>query len=375
MSSASVNLRIARDLGSSGWEKFKDYRDKKSQEAFEFLESAAKTADKSAEKHFPEARKEAGKLTKAAHARLDKSLEALQETGRDLIDGDAGETFEQVRDSASDNFSKATKKVQKQAKKLRKKADKQLSRKNRKRLSRAEKKANAAAKKVKDKAAKKLDKKNAKKAAKNLQKQASQATDNLPKSLKKTQKKAEKAAKQQAKKLQKAQKKVQKKTTSNSRGFGFYSLWAGVIAAIVGVIAYVLNKRKSGAPEEPPRASDYSSNTTSTLVYSSTSDDDLEAPNTDASAENAKAEKKAGDLAEDPAERDEELLADIDEQLSKNFSAGAAENLAASEATRASAHGDTDAAEKAAAIDEKLKEELKSDSDESATDEADSDEK
>ncbi len=137
----------------------------------------------------------------------------------------------------------------------------------------------------------------------------------------------------------------------------------------------MLNKRKSGAPEEPPRASDYSSNTTSTLVYSSTSDDDLEAPNTDASAENAKAEKKAGDLAEDPAERDEELLADIDEQLSKNFSAGAAENLAASEATRASAHGDTDAAEKAAAIDEKLKEELESDSGESAADETDSDEK
>ena len=33
MSSANINLRIARDLSSSGWEKFKDYRDKKSQEA------------------------------------------------------------------------------------------------------------------------------------------------------------------------------------------------------------------------------------------------------------------------------------------------------------------------------------------------------
>ena len=78
MGSANVNLRIARNLSSTGWEKFKDYRDKKSQEAFEFLESAAKTVDKTAEKHFPEARKEAGKLTKAAHARLDKSLESLQ---------------------------------------------------------------------------------------------------------------------------------------------------------------------------------------------------------------------------------------------------------------------------------------------------------
>lgn len=151
MSSANVNLRIARDLSSTGWEKFKDYRDKKSQEAFEFLESAAKTVDKSAEKHFPEARKEAGKLTKAAHARLEKSIESLQDVGRELADGDVSETVENGREAASENFSKATKKAQKQAKKLRKKANKKLGRKNRKRLSRAEKKANAAAQKVKDK--------------------------------------------------------------------------------------------------------------------------------------------------------------------------------------------------------------------------------
>ncbi|UQV54186.1 hypothetical protein [Corynebacterium pseudodiphtheriticum] len=310
MGSANVNLRIARNLSSTGWEKFKDYRDKKSQEAFDFLESAAKTVDKSAEKHFPEARKEAGKLTKAAHARLDKSLESLQGTGRELADGNVSETVENVREAASENFSKATKKAQKQAKKLRKKANKKLGRKNRKRLSRVEKKANAAAQKVKDKAAKKLD----------------------------------------------------KKTKSQSRGFGFYALWAAVLAAVVGVIAYVLNKRNSGVQEQPPKASDYSSNTTSTLVYSSTSEDDLEAPNADASEENKKAEKKAGELAEDPAERDEELLADIDEQLAKNLSQGATENLAASEATRAVAHDDTDAAEKAAQIDEQLKDKLDSES-------------
>ena len=114
MSSANVNLRIARDLSSTGWEKFKDYRDKKSQEAFEFLESAAKTVDKSAEKHFPEARKEAGKLTKAAHARLEKSIESLQDVGRELADGDVSETVENGREAASENFSKATKKAQKQ---------------------------------------------------------------------------------------------------------------------------------------------------------------------------------------------------------------------------------------------------------------------
>ena len=242
MGSANVNLRIARNLSSTGWEKFKDYRDKKSQEAFDFLESAAKTVDKTAEKHFPEARKEAGKLTKAAHARLDKSLESLQGTGRELADGNVSETVENVREAASENFSKATKKAQKQAKKLRKKADKKLGRKNRKRLSRAEKKANAAAQKVKDKAAKKLNKKT--------------------------------------------------KSQSKSRGFGFYALWAAVLAAVVGVVAYVLNKRNSGAQEQPPHVSDYSSNTTSTLVYSSTSEDDLEAPNADASEENKKAEKK-----------------------------------------------------------------------------------
>ena len=312
MGSANVNLRIARNLSSTGWEKFKDYRDKKSQEAFEFLESAAKTVDKTAEKHFPEARKEAGKLTKAAHARLDKSLESLQGTGRELADGNVSETVENVREAASENFSKATKKAQKQAKKLRKKADKKLGRKNRKRLSRAEKKANAAAQKVKDKAAKKLNKKT--------------------------------------------------KSQSKSHGFGFYALWAAVLAAVVGVVAYVLNKRNSGAQEQPPHVSDYSSNTTSTLVYSSTSEDDLEAPNADASEENKKAEKKAGELAEDPAERDEELLADIDEQLAKNLSQGAAENLAASEATRAVAHDDADAAEKAAQIDEQLKDKLDSES-------------
>lgn len=137
------------------------------------------------------------------------------------------------------------------------------------------------------------------------------ATERLNDAKEEATKKAKKARKQAKKDSQKAQKNLKKKSAKvakkqkkkSSKGW----IFAGIIAllsAAAGAAYYWL--RSNDKPSQtPPRVDDFQSDShtapESTLVYTSTSENDTQS-----------------DLVEEGAVRDEELLGSIDEQLAKH---------------------------------------------------------
>ena len=101
-----------------------------------------------------------------------------------------------------------------------------------------------------------------------------------------------------------------------------------MIAAVLGGVYYLL-RRNDTPGEVPPRVEDFADKsepdaTGSTLVYTSTTEDDVKE-----GAPVSGATKVAGDLAEEGAEeRDEELLNSLEEQLAAHREQAEAETEA-----------------------------------------------
>ncbi|MGO2775824.1 hypothetical protein [Corynebacterium casei] len=263
-----IAAQQALKVASSLWGQFNKYRKEKAAEAYSALEDAASTVKDNAnsfsddvESRFPEARKQAGAVTKAAHDRVERALAEFNSRGE--------EASERLVSAASDWSDRAEKATRSTRKKTRKQAAQ------------------------------------ATKAAQAKRKQAAQAT---------------KAAQAKRKQLEKtANKKLDRKLgkkKSKSKAKSFFSI-AGIIALIAAALGgvYYWLRRNDTPGEVPPRVEDFADKpgtpdtSGSTLVYTSTTEDD----------QKDKAGVKvgsAGDLAEDGAEeRDEELLNSLEEQL------------------------------------------------------------
>ena len=137
------------------------------------------------------------------------------------------------------------------------------------------------------------------------------ATERLNDAKEEATKKAKKARKQAKKDSQKAQKNLKKKSAKvakkqkkkSSKGWIFAGIIALLSAAAGG--AYYWLRSNDKPSQTPPRVDDFQSDSDtapeSTLVYTSTSENDTQS-----------------DLVEEGAVRDEELLGSIDEQLAKH---------------------------------------------------------
>lgn len=157
-------------------------------------------------------------------------------------------------------------------------------------------------------------KKKAAKQSKRVEKAAAKARRNAEKKLqskqaKQARKRVTRAAKDADKRFGPAAlraKRRQKQAASAGKKVGLSAGIIALLAAIGGAIYWFFLRPQDTPATRPPRVEEHSGEKESTLVYSSKSEDDLVAePQV----------KVAGDLAEDPAERDEELLGSIDEQL------------------------------------------------------------
>lgn len=133
------------------------------------------------------------------------------------------------------------------------------------------------------------------------------AKDRLTEAAQESRKGARKTSKKQAARMEQAAGKARSRAEKKARGrrnrSGLRGLGAGagvlsLLAAIgAGVYYFLFLKTKEEPATTPPRVEEYSGEQEATLVYQSTT------------------EKPVGDLAEEPAVRDEELLGSIDEQL------------------------------------------------------------
>lgn len=265
-----IAAQQALKVASSLWGQFNNYRKDKAADAYSALEEATNSAKANAgawsedlESRFPEARKQAGAVTKAAHDRIERALAEFKDGSE--------ETRERLISAASDAGDRAEKATRSGRKEARKQAKK------------ATKAAQAKRKDLKKSTNKKMDKK--------LGKKKSKSTS---------------------------------KTVFSIAGI------IALIAAALGGVYYFL-RRNDTPGEVPPRVEDFADNSEpdtsgSTLVYTSTSEDDKEpAP--------VAGTKVAGDLAEDGAEeRDEELLNSLDEQLAAHREQAEAEQANAADA-------------------------------------------
>ena len=123
-------------------------------------------------------------------------------------------------------------------------------------------------------------------------------------------------------------KKLGKEKKSKTKSFFSIAGILAVIAAVLGGVYYLL-RRNDTPGEVPPRVEDFADKsepdaTGSTLVYTSTTEDDVKE-----GAPVSRATKVAGDLAEEGAEeRDEELLNSLEEQLAAHREQAEAETEA-----------------------------------------------
>lgn len=222
-----LTLKMALSAASSLWGRSKDFRERKSREAYDALAETAGSLDGLKERSselFDDSRREAGAVTKAARARLEKVLADVDDR----------------RELAEEETGKARKAFAKTRKDLRKDASKRA-------------------------------------------RTAGKA--------------AEKAARKKARKDR-----GEKRRKSLSR-MGLVAL----ILTMVGALYYWFTRRPDRATT-PPKVQDFTGEETTPeaearLVYSTSTPDETEQ------------KSPAGDLAEDPAERGEELLEALDEQL------------------------------------------------------------
>ena len=138
----------------------------------------------------------------------------------------------------------------------------------------------------------------------NIDKAATAATSHLADLGEAAQTKTAQLKKRQAKKVKAATKKAKKAARKKSGGKRVvrFGLFTAVTIAIGGAVYYFLgqgNKKKYDS--EPPKVEEYEA---SRLVYSTSTEDDQ-----------AEDTKKDSTVAEQPAERDEELLNSLEEQL------------------------------------------------------------
>ncbi|MDN5799835.1 hypothetical protein [Corynebacterium casei] len=148
-----IAAQQALKVASSLWGQFNKYRKEKAAEAYSALEDAASTVKDNAnsfsddvESRFPEARKQAGAVTKAAHDRVERALAEFNSRGEE-----ASERLVSAASDWSDRAEKATRSTRK---------------KTRKQAAQATKAAQAKRKQLEKTANKKLDRKLGKKKSK-----------------------------------------------------------------------------------------------------------------------------------------------------------------------------------------------------------------
>ncbi|MDN5884052.1 hypothetical protein [Corynebacterium casei] len=148
-----IAAQQALKVASSLWGQFNKYRKEKAAEAYSALEDAASTVKDNAnsfsddvESRFPEARKQAGAVTKAAHDRVERALAEFNSRGEE-----ASERLVSAASDFSDRAEKATRSTRK---------------KTRKQAAQATKAAQAKRKQLEKTANKKLDRKLGKKKSK-----------------------------------------------------------------------------------------------------------------------------------------------------------------------------------------------------------------
>lgn len=148
-----IAAQQALKVASSLWGQFNKYRKEKAAEAYSALEDAASTVKDNAnsfsddvESRFPEARKQAGAVTKAAHDRVERALAEFNSRGEE-----ASERLVSAASDWSDRAEKATRSTRKKA---------------RKQAAQASKAAQSKRKQLEKTANKKLDKKLGKKKSK-----------------------------------------------------------------------------------------------------------------------------------------------------------------------------------------------------------------
>ena len=234
----------------------------------DYLEILDKEDERNLSKKVAEKRKEAraaaGPVTQAAHVRLQRAKEqlALDSLANDALDFDA----------------------------------------HKKRLGAAAESAEDTAKGLSDKLVKKI---------KPLRKRAEKRAKKLEKSAAKARKQTEKKVRKQATKVADKVTGKEQKRKERRRNAG---ITAGIIAALIalGAAAYYFLIGRSNTGEKasdlkPPRVEEYSGKKDAKLVYSTSTDGKTDTRDTST--------EPVG-IAEEPAERDEELLSNLDEQLS-----------------------------------------------------------
>ena len=128
-----IAAQQALKVASSLWGQFNKYRKDKAAQAYSALEEAASNVKDNAdnfsddvESRFPEARKQAGAVTKAAHDRVERALAEFNSRGEE-----AGERLASAASDLGNRAEKATrssrKSAQKTLKKTRKNARKQAN--------------------------------------------------------------------------------------------------------------------------------------------------------------------------------------------------------------------------------------------------------
>lgn len=255
-----TTLKAASNVAASLWNRFSEYRAEKAREAYEALETAAEKVNSSDLDLFPASRREAGSLTRAAHTRLDKAKQ------------DLAAATEAARAEATVKSGEA------------------------------------------------MDKSSA------LRDLAKDRYAGVRAATKRELKEAQKRAEQRAKEAQKAAKKAARKDKRQKQAKKSLSV-AGIIAllaAVIGGIYVYLTKFRNNdtAYDTPPRVDDFAdadAATESTLVYTSSTEDDLleRQAASDPNYPDTRADQEPiSDMVEEPVtERDEELLGSIDEQL------------------------------------------------------------
>lgn len=141
-----IAAQQALKVASSLWGQFNKYRKEKAAEAYSALEDAASTVKDNAnsfsddvESRFPEARKQAGAVTKAAHDRVERALAEFNSRGEEASErlvpaasdwsDRAEKATRSTRKKARKQAAQATKAAQSKRKQLEKSADKKLGKK------------------------------------------------------------------------------------------------------------------------------------------------------------------------------------------------------------------------------------------------------